>query len=237
MKTKKKILRFLNTLTFLVVLLTILILLLLDTESKIIDSQIKKHHSYIIANEFRQTSDDLTDCVRLFAMTGDTIWENKYYRILNIRNGSYPRKDGKQISLVDSLKNLGVTKKEFDLLKSSDEYSTELVWTEKISFNAIKGNSASNISIAAIPNDEKKEYGRKILFDERYMFATQKILAPIDIFISSIEARNEEIVNRFIAQRKIILAISFILVATCVFILFSSIFILRRKKRSVLKSK
>ena len=44
-----------------------------------------------LADSLRQTSDDLTRMVRLYAMTGDPVYRDYFDEILAIRNGDAPR--------------------------------------------------------------------------------------------------------------------------------------------------
>jgi len=48
-------------------------------------------HSYLLADELRQSSDDLTRLARSFVVTGDPEFEREYWAVLDIRNGKLPR--------------------------------------------------------------------------------------------------------------------------------------------------
>lgn len=128
----KKIFKLLfGLLITLMIVIALGLLLLINNREKLFASQEIRSKFLIIANELRQSSDDLTLYFRMYAMSGDSTWETKYWRILDIRNGKYPRPDGHQISLRDSMIKLGFNKSEFELLKISEAYSNELVLTEK----------------------------------------------------------------------------------------------------------
>ena len=47
--------------------------------------------SYLLADELRQSSDDLTRLGRTYVLTGDEKYEKMYFDILDIRNGKKPR--------------------------------------------------------------------------------------------------------------------------------------------------
>ena len=47
--------------------------------------------SYLLADELRQSSDDLTRLGRVYVTTGDVKYEKQYFDILDIRNGKKPR--------------------------------------------------------------------------------------------------------------------------------------------------
>jgi methyl-accepting chemotaxis protein len=50
-----------------------------------------RYHSYLLADELRQSSDDLTRLGRTYVATGDVSYKNQYLEILAIRNGEKPR--------------------------------------------------------------------------------------------------------------------------------------------------
>lgn len=52
----------------------------------------RRHASYLLADELRQSSDDLTRLARTYVVSGgDPRWEQQYLEILDIRNGLKPR--------------------------------------------------------------------------------------------------------------------------------------------------
>ena len=50
-----------------------------------------RYHSYLLADELRQSSDDLTRLARTYVVSGDAAYERQYMDILDIRNGKKPR--------------------------------------------------------------------------------------------------------------------------------------------------
>jgi methyl-accepting chemotaxis protein len=57
-------------------------------------AQQRRHDSYQLAEELRQSSDDLTRFARTYAVTGDTRYRDYYWKTLDIRNGKSLRPDG-----------------------------------------------------------------------------------------------------------------------------------------------
>ena len=51
------------------------------------DASENRYHSYLLASELRQSSDDLTRLGRTYVVTGDPSYEQQYNRVLDIRNG------------------------------------------------------------------------------------------------------------------------------------------------------
>lgn len=50
-----------------------------------------RQQSFLLADELRQSSDDLTRMVRTYVVTGDPIYKQHYQEILDIRDGKEPR--------------------------------------------------------------------------------------------------------------------------------------------------
>src|SRR5437868_7575801 len=50
-----------------------------------------RYASYLLADELRQSSDDLTRLARTYVVSGDPRWERQYQEVIDIRNGRMPR--------------------------------------------------------------------------------------------------------------------------------------------------
>lgn len=56
------------------------------------DAGARRYQSFLLADELRQSSDDLTRLARTFVVSGgEAKWEQQYFEILDIRNGKKPR--------------------------------------------------------------------------------------------------------------------------------------------------
>ncbi len=229
MKIKKTFTFLFGLIISLMLILSMTMLLLLNNQKKLLKSQAIRHNSYLIGNELHQSSDDLTLYCRMFVMTGDSTWETKYWKTLQIRNGEIPRPDGKQIALRDSMQNLGFTKHEFDLLSFSEKNSNELVWTEKVAFNAYKGNFPDSSGIFSIKDKPDIKYAQKIMFDEEYLLAKKRIMEPIKNFTVAINKRNIETVNGYIKIGYFILILSLSLIFVVIIISFISYQLIKKK--------
>ena len=76
---------------FLLSLLILCTFLLFDTQSELAKSQEIRYKSYKVADELRQSSDDLTRFARTYVITGNKMYEDFFWEILAIRNGEKPR--------------------------------------------------------------------------------------------------------------------------------------------------
>lgn len=81
-------------------LLLIIIVLVLSqwkvnqANDHVTDAYHARYDSYMLADELRQNSDDLTRLVRLYVDTGDARWEQHYNEVVNIRAGKQARPAG-----------------------------------------------------------------------------------------------------------------------------------------------
>lgn len=80
----------------LAVLLLLLILMFVKSsnEAAVTAAERNRYLSYKLADELRQSSDDLTRMARTYVVTGDRRFEEFYRKILDIRNGEAPRPAG-----------------------------------------------------------------------------------------------------------------------------------------------
>ncbi|RZT09750.1 methyl-accepting chemotaxis protein [Duganella sp. CF402] len=163
-----------------------------------------RYASYLLADEMRQSSDDLTRLARTYVVSGDPKWEQQYLEILAIRNGSKPRPKeyekiywdfraadidpGKgyeaTISLNDLMKQAGFTDAEFAKLKEAGDNSNDLVKTETIAMNLVKGHQADGQQ--GSPDLEK---ARSMMHDAAYHRNKAKIMKPVDEFLSMLDHR------------------------------------------------
>jgi methyl-accepting chemotaxis protein len=129
-----------------------------DANKAIQSAQEWRLQSSRLTDELRQSSDDLTRLARTYVVTGDPKWEKQYFEVLDIRNGKMSRPDhydriywdfraaderpaggGQAVALQTLMKNAGISDAEFDKLKQAQANSDDLVRTETIAMNLVKG--------------------------------------------------------------------------------------------------
>jgi methyl-accepting chemotaxis protein len=164
-----------------------------------------------LSSELRRSSDDLTRLARTYVVTGDEKWEQQYNEVLAIRSGKAPRPahydhiywdfraadepmpaaQGETISLQDMMKRAGFTDDEFAKLREAQQNSDDLVKTETIAMNLVKGltaDAAGNFTQKGAPDLEK---ARTMMFDANYHRFKAKIMHPIDDFLTLLDKRTE----------------------------------------------
>lgn len=181
----------------LLICLGVVAMLTFQNRARLKHSHEIRYKSFVIADELRQSSDDLTRYCRTCIATGDTIWERRYYEVLDIRNGIRPRPDGKTIALQDSMSKLGFTNAEFDKLKEAERNSNDLVWTELVAFNAMRGLYDDGTGNFTLKKDPDPDMARRILFDQKYHDDKASIMDPIDDFFVMLDKRTANIVKKY----------------------------------------
>lgn len=174
-----------------------------------------RYKSYLLADQLRQSSDELTRMARTYVATGDILFKNQFYNVLDIRNGIKPRplnyerpywdlqhRDqiqdldavGDSKSLLSLMKESGFSSNELSLLKESLENSDELVALENQAFKTVEENNFSN---------ESKAMAIQILYGDKYLNAKRNIMKPIYEFFTSIDKRTlADVENRKFSIKK-----------------------------------
>ncbi len=180
----------------------------LENEEKILDSAAKRYNSYLLADELRQSSDDLTRMARTYTVTGDQKYKEYFERILAIRDGDAPRPvdyhniywdfvaatgtsprvDTPANSLKQLMKEADFTETEFALLQETENESNELVNLENRAMNAMAGvfEDGTGRYNKGVPD---KELARNLLHGDEYHKAKEKIMNPLEKFFEAIDHR------------------------------------------------
>ena|ERR1039458_5338549 len=205
--------------------LGVLTLILFRNQSNLNKSQNVHFLSNQLADELRQSSDDLTRMARAYVATRNPEFEREYWTVLDIRNGKLPRPinynriywdfvsvtglkprpDGETISLQDLMIREGFTKSEFEKLAEAQKNSDGLVKTETIAMHAVKGlfdDGTGNFTIRRKPD---QEMANRIMNDESYYKNKVAIMKPIDEFFVMIENRTVGEVVRYERNSKYLL--------------------------------
>jgi len=172
----------------------------------------KRHQSYVLADQLRQSSDDLTKFVRSYVATTDPRYKDFYNRVLAIRDGEAsrpenyeriywdfvaatgekPRPDGKAIALDKLMENAGFTDAEMARLEAAKTKSDSLVNLEVEAMDLVEAARAAE--------DEAKRQkqlakARALVFGRDYHAAKAEIMSPIDEFYSMIDTRTRDAIG------------------------------------------
>ncbi|MEA9433405.1 methyl-accepting chemotaxis protein [Aeromonas caviae] len=206
----------LAALTLLLCLVLLSVISLKSASDEVARSADLRYRSYLLADELRQSSDDLTRLARTYAVTGDAKYEKQYFDILDIRNGKKPRPehyeriywdfvaagidkpqpDGATASLQALMKEAGFSEQEFAKLKEAQNNSDALVKNETIAMNAVKGLFDDGTGQFTKKGDPDLELARKLTHDENYHKYKAQVMKPVDEFLELLDKRTSAAVEQ-----------------------------------------
>jgi methyl-accepting chemotaxis protein len=211
--------------------------------------------SYLLADELRQSSDDLTRLARTFVVSdGDPKWERQYFEVLDIRNGkrSRPqdyeriywdfraadqeqvRSEGAAVPLLELMQRAGFSPAEFAKLEQAKANSDGLVQTETVAMNLVKGLTADGRKADPSQLSANRAQARAMMHDLEYHRNKAKIMKPVDEFLAMLDARTQAAVDGAVRQERLwsALTMAFIMLATAVTVL--ALFVIGRRVRATL---
>ncbi|MFN9744849.1 MAG: methyl-accepting chemotaxis protein [Betaproteobacteria bacterium] len=184
-----------------------------------------------LADELRQSSDDLTRLARTYVITGEPKWEQQYFEVLDIRNGKKPRPPGYEkihwdflaaglqpahtgpsttAPLLEMMKAAGFTDAEFAKLKQAAANSDDLVKTETIAMNLVKGLRADDKGQFVLQGEPDRARAAALMHDLAYHQYKAKIMKPVDEFLVMLDERtHSEVVAAKSRARGWFLALAF----------------------------
>lgn len=185
--------------------------LLARNQGELEASEERRHQSYKLADELRQTSDDLTRLARTYVVTGDPVFEGYFQEVIRIRNGEAPRPDhydgiywdfvlatGRRqgssegpVALEVLMKRMHFTEEEFLKLKESKAKSDALVHLEEKAMNAVKGRFNDAAGEPSVVREPDLEMARGLVFGKEYHQAKAEIMKPISEFMVMLDERTE----------------------------------------------
>jgi phosphoserine phosphatase RsbU/P len=186
------------------------------TEADIAQAEVRRYHSYQLADELRQSSDDLTRMAQLYAVTGETRYRDYFDRILAIRDGKAPRpldygniywdlmvawgkpprRDEPAVSLEQLMREAHFTDDELALLQQAKQRSDALVAIETRAMNAVQGRFSDGQGGFARAGRPDMDLARRLLHGQEYHRAKAEIMGPIQEFFTSVESRTAAEVHR-----------------------------------------
>ena len=174
-----------------------------------------RYASYLLADELRQSSDDLTRLARTYVVSGDPMWEQQYFEVLDIRNGKKQRPaqyekiywdfraagvepkrgEGTLLPLADMMKGAGFTDQEFAKLKEAQANSDDLVRTETIAMNMVKGQFNDGAGGFTKKGEPDRATAQAMMHDKNYHLFKAKIMKPVDEFFAMVDERTQAAVD------------------------------------------
>ena len=164
--------------------------------------------SFVLADQLKQSSTDLTQMVRGYAVTGDPTYKKHYQDILDIRDGKIRRPEGyvrsywdlvladanfqqerggQGVPLLALMRQTGFSEDEFRMLAKAKSSSDGLT---AIEFAAIK-----LVETGGPQAQENRSKARLMLIDVPYLQAKANIMKPINVAYELMDKRTSEQVH------------------------------------------
>lgn len=195
----------------------------------------QRYDSYRLADELRQSSDDLTRLVRTYVATGEPKWQQQYQEVIDIRAGKQPRPAGYEgiywdfraadkavpgtageaVALLELMKRTGFTDAELAKLSDANERSAKLAQTEQVAMDLVKAAASASDGADKAAADRAK--ARDLVFGPEYVRTKANIMVPIDEFFKLLDARTQGAIDAASEQasfwRNVQVASSFVMLA------------------------
>lgn len=174
--------------------------------SRLIAANEQRLHSWQLASELRQSSDDLTRMMRTYAVTGDVQYKENYQEILDIRNGIAPRpigyenvywdlalggkrpsSKGEIAPLIQRMNQAGFTGDELRKLSDAKNKSDQLVSIERMAMRLTDASEKSSL---------QRWSAIEMLHNDLYHQAKFNIMQPIADFNQMVDGRTDNDVRK-----------------------------------------
>lgn len=232
---------------------------ILKNEKEIVKAESKRYESYLLADELRQSSDDLTRMARTYTVTGEPRFRKYFNRILDIRDGKTPRpatysgiywdfvtatdsypssQADEQSSLETRMKSMDFTRDEFHLLNEAKKQSDALVHLENQAMNAMVGLFANEEGHYVIRKKPDPLLAQKLMHSQAYHNIKKEIMGPMQEFFQRVDQRTAQTVAFYINKgRKLNHLLLFLmnLAILLVFVSFVLIFYQGQKQKKYLQ--
>jgi methyl-accepting chemotaxis protein len=234
---------------FIIATLVVLVISLNKAQYELKKNLDIRYESYKIADELRQSSDDLTRFARTYTVTADSNYELYFWEVLDIRNGKKPRPSkyeqiywdliidnqretkemGVSRSIQDRMKDLGFTEEEFEKLKEAQRNSDSLVKTEDIAMNAMKNKLDTESNSRKKFGESNQEFAIRIMHDKEYHRAKAGIMVHINTFFDMIDKRTNESVLQSEKKQNYILYAIYVSIFIFILTTILSYFLIRNR--------
>jgi len=212
-------------------------------------AEAQHYASYKLADELRQSSDDLTRMARTYVVTGDPLYEDYFRRILAIRDGTAPRPkayggiywdfltatgedprpNGQPIALQAMMKQMHFTDEEFAKLRESQQKSDSLVALEDRAMAAVKGLYADAEGLYTFRGEPDLALARELLHGPAYHHAKAAIMEPIEKFTSMVEARTASEIEGLRSRAIFLVQAALVLMCLTIGLLLAGFVLLQRR--------
>ncbi|MES2822402.1 MAG: PAS domain S-box protein [Pseudomonadota bacterium] len=176
-----------------------------------------RHQAFLLADELRQSSYDQTRMAHAYAVTGNNIYQQYFFDILNIRDGKKSRPEnynniywtlvlanklhhqdsqGPKVALLELIRQTGVTDAEMHALTQAKINLDATTPAELTAMKIVEPIHSANIVANIDPNNAEaktiRDMANKILLDDQ---AKANIVLPLKEFYELVNARTENLIK------------------------------------------
>jgi adenylate cyclase len=221
------------------------------------DAQNNRQEMLLLADELRQSSEDLTKFARSFAATSDPKYLEYFQHILKIRNGEVARPlsyddvywdliiagvepivkgNGEAISLENRIISSGATIEEYSQFIKAENVSNNLSKIERIAQAAVVGQFDDGSGQFVRTSAPDPALAIKLLYSDKYLSDKAKIMQPIDRFTHNVRERTTRTIDLITQDSETIIILSIVVSVLLTFSGFLFSFLINKKviHRSVL---
>ena len=251
---KASLVFYLTTVTLIILLIVLIVLRFFELQKSSNAYQVR-YASYLLADELRQSSDDLTRMARSYVTTGNPRFKQMYMSILAIRDGEKERpehyersywdlvdadsgfrpKGGEKVALSSRMSELGLSPHEIAKLAEAESSSNDLAEREYRAFEAMEAHSRERISGSDTSTMPELELARALLFDKDYFAQKARVMQKVNEFYELLDTRTRTAVVE--AERRSTLYVSGIFVSLTLLMgwLIFSYWVVRRKVQNLVR--
>lgn len=192
----------------LVVALVLMFALYVFSEKRIDLAHEQRFQMRMLANELRQSSDELTRMARTYVLTGSPLYKRYFVEILEIREGKRPRparydgvywdlvlasqvprqvEEGRAVALLTLLSEAGASAEELELLGRAKTQSDALTQVEY--------EAMAMVEMPGGTTAERRNTALQRLHDSTYLLAKAAIMEPVNQFYSANDRRTQQAVE------------------------------------------
>ena len=187
--------------SLLMVALVVMIVLVRMSINEILESQNRNSLCQLLANELKQTSQDLSNNSRMYVVSnGNETYYREYNDIVAWRTGLAPRPShlaenlypGVTIHMLDLLETVGFNEDELATVETSLIVSESLARTEHQAMASIRLGEIVDGPQVPIPGESVRDFALRILTSDGYNSISRQIINPLDTLNANITQRMSE---------------------------------------------
>jgi diguanylate cyclase (GGDEF)-like protein/PAS domain S-box-containing protein len=189
--------------------LVVTFIIYIRAEHRVNDANNLRQQSLLLADEMRQSSDDLTRMARSYVATGDPRYKEYYQHVIAIRDGTMPRPKAYQniywelvligerpaptageqaISLMELMRQAEFTPQELRILNNAKINSDTLTTTELQAMQLVQDAGAER--------ETARNQALALVFGDNYNLAKAASMQPINQFYTLMDERTTSAVQR-----------------------------------------